>query len=255
MNGTVFYLAGSTPAIHYAALKLAQRGVTFVSSPGPDVTHLLLPVPSLGPDGHIQGAGNLWHLLADLPKETLVIGGNLQHPALDDYQKIDLLQDPTYVAGNAAITADCAVRLAGINLKIVFRDCPALVIGWGRIGKCLARLLGNLGARVTVSARKESDLAVLRALGYEAVNTQDIGQHLQRYRLVFNTVPFPVITEKQAEGFLPGCVRIDLASRQGIGGEGVIWARGLPAKYACESSGELIADTILRMLGERRLLQ
>ncbi|MGN0998160.1 MAG: hypothetical protein ACI4PO_01250 [Faecousia sp.] len=223
-------------------------------SPGPDVTHLLLPVPSLGSDGHIPGAGSLWHLLADLPKEIWVIGGNLQHPVLEDYRKIDLLQDPTYIAGNAAITAECALRLAGTHLKIVFRNCPVLVIGWGRIGKCLARLLKNLDANVTVSARKESDLAVLRALGYEAVNTQDLGKHLQSFRLVFNTVPFPVITQQQAESFLPDCVRIDLASRQGIEGEGVIWARGLPAKYAPESSGDLIADTILRMLEERRLL-
>lgn len=255
MNGTVFYLAGSTPAIACAAAKLTQNGIPFVDSPGPDVTHLLLPVPSFDSDGHIQGAGSLWHLLADLPRETCVIGGNLQHPALEDSRKIDLLQDPTYVAGNAAITADCAVRLAGANLKIVFRDCPVLVIGWGRIGKCLARLLGNLGARVAVSARKASDLAVLRALGYEAVNTRELGQHLRRFRLVFNTVPFPVITEDQAKDFLPDCVCIDLASRQGIGWEGVIWARGLPVKYAPESSGEWIAETILRLLTERRLPQ
>ena len=255
MNGTVFYLAGSTPAIACAAAKLAQNGITLVHSPGPDVTHLLLPVPSFDSDGHIQGAGSLWHLLSDLPKEIWVIGGNLQHPALADYRKIDLLQDPTYVAGNAAITAECALRLSGTYLKTVFRDCPVLVIGWGRIGKCLARLLKNLDARVTVSARKESDLAVLRALGYDAVNTRDIGQHLQSYRLVFNTVPFPIITKQEAEGLLPECVRIDLASRKGIEGDGVIWARGLPAKYASESSGELIADTILRSLGERRLPQ
>lgn len=254
MNGTIFFLAGNTPAIHYAAEQLEKSGVVFVPSPGPDVTHLLLPVPSIGSDGHIKGAGSLWHILSDLPKNVTVIGGNLQHPALSDYKKIDLLQDPTYVAENAAITADCALRIAGANLKTVFQNCPVLVIGWGRIGKCLAQLLKNIGAQVTVTARKETDLAVLRALGYNAVNTDQVPSILHRYRLVFNTVPYPVISAEEAGQFRSDCIRIDLASQLGIGGDHVIWARGLPGKTAPESSGQLIANTILRLIQGRRSL-
>lgn len=252
MNGTVFYLAGNTPAIHYAAERLGGRGIPFVPSPGPDVTHLLLPIPSLDPDGHIKGAGSLWHILSDLSKDITVIGGNLQHPALNDYRKIDLLQDPTYVTENAAITADCAIRIAGSHLKIVFQKCPVLVIGWGRIGKYLARLLKDMGADVTVTARKEADLAALNALDYDTVTTGQVSRHLHRYRLVFNTVPYPIVNDEDAENFLPGCIRIDLASQPGIGGKDVIWAKGLPGKVTPESSGQLIADTILRVLKGRR---
>ena len=43
---------------------------------------------------------------------------------------------------------------------------------------------------------------------------------------------------------------IDLASEPGMQGKSVIPARGLPGKYAPESSGKLIADTILRVLKE-----
>lgn len=252
MNGNIFYLAGNTPAIHYAAEKLMAKGTSFVPSPGPDVTHLLLPVPSFEQNDHIRGGGSLWHILGDLPEDIIVIGGNLDHPALTGYRKIDLLTDPTYVAENGAITADCAVRLAGTQLKIVFHNCPTMVIGWGRIGKCLARHLQNLGARVTVAARKESDLAMLTALGYHTLNTNEAGQHLQDYRLVFNTVPYPIISAEQVEPLIEHCIFIDLASELGIAGKGVIWARGLPGKEVPESSGQLIADTIMRIVQKRR---
>ena len=45
-------------------------------------------------------------------------------------------------------------------------------------------------------------------------------------------------------------LKIDLASKPGIGGSDVIWARGLPGKDAPESSGELIAKTIIRLMEE-----
>jgi hypothetical protein len=49
----------------------------------------------------------------------------------------------------------------------------------------------------------------------------------------------------------PGkALKIDLASQPGIGGNDVIWARGLPGKNAPESSGKLIAQTVLRKLEE-----
>ena len=43
---------------------------------------------------------------------------------------------------------------------------------------------------------------------------------------------------------------MDLASKKGIAGNDVIWARGLPGIHAPEESGALIARTILDLLKE-----
>ena len=40
---------------------------------------------------------------------------------------------------------------------------------------------------------------------------------------------------------------IDLASKPGMGGENVIVARGLPGKMQPEQSGQLIAETFMRL--------
>lgn len=253
MKKVVLYCAGNTAAARYARRVLKDAGVTLVDSAAADVTHLLLPVPSFEADGHIKGGGSLEHLLGDLPDDVTVIGGNLNHYTLEGYPLADLLADPMYVARNAAITADCAIRIAGSNLETVFSGCPILVIGWGRIGKCLAKQLGAMGADVTVSARRGEDIAMIRALGCKAAHTAELSDGLPGYRVIFNTVPASVLSEKQAALCHENCVKIDLASRPGIAGPGVIWARGLPNQDAPEASGHLIAETVIRYFKEESI--
>ena len=247
MNAIRIYCAGNTPALSYARQFLLQRGFHFAQQPEPDVTHLLLPIPSFEADGRIRGGGIPSHILADLPEGITIIGGNLQNPTLQGYHTLDLLQDDFYVANNAAITADCAIRIAREHMNRIWRKCPVLVIGWGRIGKCLAQQLQALGADVTVSARKRNDLATAQALGYGVQCSQSLTS-LDHYRVIFNTVPAQILSKEQCKACHPSCIKIELASTPGIDDPGVISALGLPAKYAPETSGQLIADTIVRLL-------
>lgn len=245
MKGPIFYAAGQTDALNYAVGILERHRVCFCDSPSPQVTHLLLGVPAFRPDGALQGGGSLERALALLPENITVVGGNLNATTLIPYKKIDLLADPLYLAENARITAYCAIRQAMDRLTVTLWQCPVLVVGWGRIGKCLAQLLKQMGADVTVSARKETDLAALISLGYSVRNSENLSDDLMKYRVIFNTVPVMVLPQEAV--CREGCLKIDLASRQGIGGENVIWAKGLPNKDAPESSGALIANTILRL--------
>lgn len=238
----IFYAAGQSDALVHAIGLLHNAGIEFLPCPDRQVTHLLLPVPSFDPDGYIKGGISLESLLWQLPEDVTVIGGKLSRPELEGYPTIDLLEDPGYVAENAAITACCAMRLAAAKLPVVWRGCPVLVVGWGRIGKCLARLLYQLGAQVAVVARKETDRAMLRAFGYAAMDFQNIDT--RQYRVIFNTVPAMVLPECPGKG-----LKIDLASQPGIGGGDVIVARGLPGKDAPESAGALMARTVLRKIG------
>lgn len=236
---------GVTPASDCAASCLRSEGWEVSSKPDRSVPHLLLDVPSFGP-------GRLEHpdsLLSVLPKETVIYGGNLRLPSAEDFRVVDFLKDEFYLAENAAITADCALQVAAPHLSCTFSNLPVLVIGWGRIGKCLGNRLKAMGANVTISARKVTDLAMLGALGYRFLHTHYLGETLPQYRLVFNTVPECVLDEGLS-AFLKNCVKIDLASEKGIHGNDVVWARGLPGIHAPETSGRLIAKTFLRLVKE-----
>lgn len=230
MDSAVIFPMGDAPAVGFAARELAQKGVSVCTSIS-EATHVLLPIPAKGVD------------FAGFPENVTVIGGNLDEIP-KKFRKIDLLREEQYLAENAHLTADCALRLLGEQLPVAFRGCPILIIGWGRIGKCLAAMLKALDGDVTVAVRKPGDLGMLAALGYGAVKISHIQP--EKYRAIVNTAPAPVL---EWEGH---CVKIDLASRLGLLGADVIWARGLPGKMLPEASGKLIAQGILRHLeGEK----
>ncbi len=247
MNRYLIATAGSSPALSTAKTLLQRGGYAFTGHPQPEVTHLLLPVPSLSPDGTVLGGEPLGQILPMLPENITVIGGNL--PA--DCKKIDLLQDAEYLAKNAAITARCALRLGAQHLSCTLEGCNVLVIGWGRIGQCLAALLKSLGASVTVAARKAQDRAMACALGHAAQPLEQLPAVLPHCRLLYNTVPAPILPPELAALCPPDCVKIELASLPGIAGEDVISGRGLPGKMAPESSGKLIAETVMRLLKQQ----
>lgn len=246
---TLIYPAGSTSACHYAADILKQCGFPLTDHPTPEITHLLLDVPSFQPDGRLRGGEDPAALLSMLPQTLTVVGGNLDHPALTSFRVMDLLKDAYYLAQNAAITADCAVRVAAPLLKTTFSDSPALIIGWGRIGKCLAQLLRSMGCPVTIAARKETDRAAIRSLGYQDTDINSLSKALHQFRLLYNTAPELVLSENELS-LCSNCVKVELASKNGLEGSGVVTARGLPGIHTPESSGKLIAETFIRLAKE-----
>ena len=253
MEKRLIFCAGQTKAARFAATYLQQLGLPVTDRPTDKAAYLLLDVPSFEPSGSLRLGGSVDHLLGQLPDDTIVYGGNLSHPALAGYKTIDLLKDEHYLAENAYITAECALDVAMPYLKITLRGCPVLILGWGRIGKCLGQLLQACSADVTIAARKASDRAMLRALGYHAVDIAQITQTLSHYRLIFNTIPAPVLNRDQMAFCRSDCVKIELASQNGMDGDDIIIARGLPGLHLPESSGELIAKTFLRYYQEASL--
>ena len=246
MDQRFIYCAGSTEACRFTRTYLEKMGLPITDQPDSQVGHLLLDVPSFTNEGRLRMGGDIQALLHLLSKDVTIYGGNLNHEALHNYQVVDFLRDESYLAQNAYITAECALDVALPYLSVTLRGCPVLVIGWGRIGKCLAKLLTSIGADVTVAARKDADRAIIRALGYWSVDIISFGENLGTFRLIYNTVPHPVLTRAQSAYCSKSCVMIDLASKSGIDHDDVIIARGLPGIHFPESSGKLIAETFLQ---------
>ena len=236
MSKYIFYPASNTPVLTAAAETLKSRGYGVVDRPCESVTHILYPVPT-----------KEFH--ADILPNATIIGGNL--PPLPGRKVIDLLKNPYYLADNAAITAYCTLGLLLEKLPVIPRGCKILIIGWGRIAKCLSALLWALEADITIAARKPEDRAIAHALGYKVLDTHGLGQELNSYRVICSTPPQIVLDEEQLSYCRENCLKIDLASAPGLLGEDVIRARGLPGLMAPESSGQLIAKTIIRMLDQK----
>lgn len=234
---------GTSPS-HACACQLLRRNNYLIEKEWTEETQgVLLDIPSFR-----DGDRDWESLFSRLKPGARIFGGNLGNRVPSHLVQFDLLQDAEYTCRNADITARCALRLACGKLTKTLPGLPVLVIGWGRIGKSLAKLLEALGANCSIYARKKADRAMLKALGYSAVNREQMLALLPATELIFNTAPELVIdaaSSKRCTGLM-----MDLASTPGIEGANVLRARGLPGKIAPESSGELIAATVIRLWEE-----
>lgn len=238
VQGTIVCIERSE-AVRQAAKELRELGLPVVSKAAPDASYVLLPVPSFP-----NGDGYLAHILADLPDDVIISGGNLHSELLRSYRTVDFLKDPYYLAENAAITASAAMGIIQKRLKRPLSGCAVLVIGWGRIGKCLWKILREAGAHVTVAVRKDADRAMIRALGSRSISIADAAGELMRYGVIVNTAPEMVLPDMVTQ---PDCVVLELASQPGMSGANIIDGRGLPGKLAPKASGKLIARTFIRL--------
>ena len=232
MGNYLFYPMGNTPGCLRAAEVLKGCGIAMTDHPSQEVTHLLLDVPGFSPNGTLRGGGELAELLRRLPETVTIVSGKIP-AAYSRWRCMDLLLDEGYLWENAAITAQCAVQLAARRMGGIFRGETVLVIGWGRIGKHLCRLLTGLGAQVFLASRSDAHRAEAESFGIRTEPKYDC-------RVVFNTAPGITLDEEAFTG-----LKIELASTPGFRGEDVLEARGLPGIYAPEQSGTLIAKTIL----------
>lgn len=175
----------------------------------------------------------------------------------NDIEVYDYYAREEYAIKNAVPTAEGAIEIAMKEYDGTINGSKCLISGFGRIGKVLAKMLKGIGANVTVSARKQSDLAWIEASGYRAIRTCDIYM-TNGYDLIFNTIPYMVFDSHTLArsaikaviidlASLPGGVDFNSARRLGIK---AIQGLSLPGKVAPKAAGEIVKQTIYNMLEE-----
>lgn len=129
---------------------------------------------------------------------------------------IDLLEREELTILNAVATCEGAIKTALEKSEITLHESNCLVLGFGRIGKILCKMLHfGFGANVYAEARKNSDIAWIRSYGYTPVKLDDLGEYLNRQNIIFNTIPSMILTEERLKRLNKDCIIIDLASKPG----------------------------------------
>lgn len=206
----------------------------------------------------------LTSLCSVLKDNGMIFGGRFDANAIKIFNKfsieaIDYFDREELSVLNAVPTAEGAVQIAMEETAETIFGQNILVTGFGRISKVLVRLLSAMGAEVTVTARKYSDLAWAEIYGCNTIHTSQIEENISSFSLIFNTVPAMILNEKILKNVSSEALIIDLASKPGgvdfdtAGKLGlkVVWALSLPGKVAPVSAGKIIASTVLNILKER----
>ena len=178
-------------------------------------------------------------------------------PAWADVDCRDYSKQESFAVRNAFPTAEGALAIAIQESDRTIRGARCLVTGFGRIGQVLSRMLRDLGADVTVAARRTESLTWAECLGYHPVSPEMLARDLN-YDFIFNTIPAMVFSETLLRQMPSRCVAVELASAPwgfdfAAGkrlSKTIIKAPALPGRFSPRTAGEIIKDTILTMMEE-----
>ena len=231
-----------------------------------DADIIIFPIPVCGGNDILNAPFSENNILISqiaqhTPTGAIILGGKLNDEirSLFNRQKcIDYSERDEFMIKNAVPTAEGAIELAISETAATISGSNCLVVGYGRIGKVLSHMLRDMHSNVTVSARKYSDLAWISVNGCNAVHNKDLINSINKFDVIFNTVPALVLDEKILQRVNPDSIVIDLASKPGGVdflkakdlGVKVIWALSIPGKTAPLSSGKIIKETVSNILIE-----
>lgn len=212
---------------------------------------LVLPCPSFDCGGQLRADCTLSDLVPFLTEGvTVFCCGSTAPLAPYPVHAVDLLKDEIAVLENARLTAEAAILAAMEHCGDSLHKKRCLVIGYGRIGTYLARLLAAVGARCTVYARRAQSRTLAEGFG---LSITDGGAFSQNFDFVFNTVPAQALTRTALSSLPQRCVWVELASAPGGLPQGgaplpftVLPAGGLPGKYLPCAAARVLYAAILR---------
>ncbi len=204
-----------------------------------------------------------YDVLKAMKKEQMIIGGKIT-PKIKNLCRIynipviDYFEREELTVLNAVPTAEGAIEIAMRMLPITVHGSRSLVLGFGRIGKILAKDLQALGAKTYVEARRFEDLSWIKAYGYRGIYLPELKEQLPAFDVIYNTIPHQVLTEDLMKYIRKDCLIIDLASLPGgidddkaaQYGLKVVHALSLPGNAAPKTSGEIIGQTILNIFSD-----
>lgn len=190
------------------------------------------------------------NFIGNLNDKTLIAGAieNTQEEILNSNNCtiIDLLKIEELTVLNIIPTIEGALQVAINETEITLNSSKCLILGFGRIGKLLSKSLKSLGADVYCVARKESDIAWIKAYGFNPIHLSSLDSYLsKKYDIIFNTVPAIILNKGRLEiikntkpliielASKPWGVDFSYAEKIGIK---VIKAQGLPGKVAPQTS-------------------
>ena len=194
-------------------------------------------------------------------KGKYLIAGNIgikEELDANGIQFTDLLKREEFSVLNTIATAEGTIQIAMEETQRTIHGSNVLVMGFGRIGKVLAKMLDGIGAKVYCEARKNEDISWIKAYGYNPIHLNDLNENLGKFDIIINTIPFQILDEERLNLVKKESIIIDLASNPGgvdrraarENNLKVIWALSLPAKVAPLTSAEFIKETIYHVLKE-----
>ena len=221
-------------------------------------SNVISPIPFTRDDEYITGTNIKILDIVEHLKDTnvCIFSGSVPDEFCELFKEnnikcYDLLKFEDIAILNDIPTAEGAIYTAMEKTNITICNSNCLILGNGKIGKILSKMLNGIGAKVTVCARKDKDFAYIKSMGYEAVSFSNLSNYLNKFDYIFNTVPSLILTKDKLAIVKKEVCIIDLASVEGVdynyaknNNINLIKALALPTKIAPLSAAVYLKNKI-----------
>jgi len=245
---------------HVCLCRSLEEGLTGVQA-------VILPVPGILENGNIYSVYEekplllTEALLVKLPPQAPIFAGYARPRLKEIVQRsnvrlITVLDLDEVAILNSIPSAEGAIQMAMDNTDITIHGSQSFVLGFGRTGASIARLLYGMNAKVTVVSNNAAHRARVYEMGMNAISFEEFTAAVSQAEIIFNTVPQVVlnncILSKAREDAViidvaspPGGTDFEAAERLGIK---ALLAPGLPGKVAPKTAGQILSRVIPRLL-------
>ncbi|HEY8423816.1 MAG TPA: NAD(P)-dependent oxidoreductase [Clostridia bacterium] len=166
--------------------------------------------------------------------------------------------DEILVMKNAYLTAEGALAAIINNTPKALKCQKILILGYGRVGKALAKILDDLRAEVSVATNDKQEFAHAAVYLQNTYTLDNFDKDLAVFDVIINTVPKMILKGERLQHIrkdafvidlasLPGGVDIEAAKNLGIN---CLHYLGVPAKTAAQTAGLYLYESVKRALEE-----
>lgn len=158
---------------------------------------------------------------------------------------------------NNYITVEGIIEAIAKNSHKAIFNSNILIIGYGKLGQISAKVLKNMKADITISARNNKDLLSAKINEYKTIKNNQLLNYIDKYDFIINTVPYRLISVnniiklKDKENLIidvasePFGLDHDIAKLNSVK---TLKLPGIPGKTAPKTSGDLIGEVIDKYL-------
>lgn len=195
---------------------------------------------------------------------SFVFGGDITPEGLAYAQQHDItytniLDDDAFCIQNAIPTAEGVLKAAIANTDRTISGMNVLVLGFGRVGQAVCRLMLALGADVTAFTPSEKEAAWGQMYCVKAVPLSELNAFLDFAQLVVNTIPALVLGEEALDMVPKDTVILDVASGGGVDYRHAeklelcaLLLKGIPGVDAPVSAAQYIEESIFHTLSRKK---
>lgn len=201
--------------------------------------------------------------LMNLIKDKTLIAGTISNDIYEKYKDvkiIDIMKNEKLAILNTIATAEGAIKEIIENTQINIHGSKIMILGFGRIGKTLAKKLDGLSAKVTVVSKEDEELAWAEAYGYINIELNKIKNIIKDYDIIVNTIPSIILQGSILKEINKNVLLLDLASGDGginkkeadENNLNLIKSLGIPGKISPIATAKILKEAIYEIMEEKK---